>query len=156
MPTPSPPSILLTGDSLISNAPFGNQWYNLTTGLINGAIGQSYKPDQNGYYYARINLTGCISDSSNNIYYNTTGINESLSCQGISIQPNPNTGTFYISSDTKIETMVITDCKGQEIFRAKAVNAGILPLELNVSKGLYLIHLITSSQGVFSKKMIIH
>jgi hypothetical protein len=58
-PVPSPPEIWLDGDSLISNVPEGNQWYN-QSGLIPGADEQTYKPLETGDYYDIVTKWLCL------------------------------------------------------------------------------------------------
>ena len=58
-----------------SDASSGNQWYN-QDGIINGATGQLFTPIGAGYYYVIVtDENGCVSDTSNIIYYGTTEVN---------------------------------------------------------------------------------
>ena len=43
---PRRPVVTYSLDTLRSNAPEGNQWYSLTTGIINGATEPTYKPTE--------------------------------------------------------------------------------------------------------------
>ena len=67
--TPSTPTISLIGDTLFSDAPLGNQWYNLATGAIAGDTGSFYLPLQTGDYFTIVSINGQTSDSSNIIHY---------------------------------------------------------------------------------------
>ncbi|MFC2130268.1 T9SS type A sorting domain-containing protein [Bacteroidota bacterium] len=68
-PLPETPTITEQGDSLISSADFGNQWY-LEGTEIPGAIKQSYYPLQSGNYSVRvIDSIGCESEMSSEYYY---------------------------------------------------------------------------------------
>jgi hypothetical protein len=63
-PVPATPVITLSGDTLYSNSPSGNQWYESTTGLISGATQNWYLPTQGGVYFVIVTIGGCSSDSS--------------------------------------------------------------------------------------------
>lgn len=85
---PATPVIALLDDVLHSDAPAGNQWYN-QDGPIAGATGQDYTISETGYYYARVTLSGCVSDSSNLIYFTPTGTQESVGSGVVRVYPNP-------------------------------------------------------------------
>ena len=100
-PNPERPVVTVTGNSLSSSAPAGNQWYfsvtQTGTGVaIPGAVNQVYIAAQTGWYSTVVNLSGCNSDPSNPEYLLMVGNNE---LQGVSlnIYPVPNTGKFTVS-----------------------------------------------------------
>lgn len=96
-PLPLVPTIQLVDDSLVSNATFGNQWYSIANGLIPDAVSAYYKPSVSGYYYVIVtDSNGCISDSSNHVYYNTQSIQDFSKDALVVIAPNPNDGRFTI------------------------------------------------------------
>jgi len=68
-PIPPAPTITLNGNILESSSTTGNQWYS-DSGLITGATSQLYLPTfANNYYVIVTDAFGCISDTSNIIYY---------------------------------------------------------------------------------------
>ncbi|MCX6231698.1 MAG: T9SS type A sorting domain-containing protein [Bacteroidetes bacterium] len=152
---PSAPQITITGDSLTSNALIGNQWYNLSTGIIPGAEGQSYTPLQSGFYFDIVNLTGCPSDSSNIINFNYTGVNELKENLKIELIPNPNSGSFEVICNEKIQKIEISDMKGQNILKHEYKNLFIIPLHLNLNNGVYLLK-ATTQKGITVLKVIIN
>lgn len=87
---PATPVITQSGDSLISSAPSGNQWYGTATGLVSGATGQYFIPTVEDDYYVIVSLDSCVSEPSNSIYVIITGITGSLVKEGyLTIFPNP-------------------------------------------------------------------
>ena len=58
-PIPPAPVVINTGDTLHSNAPYGNQWYFEGT-LIVGATAQTYVATQDGYYWDVVTINGVL------------------------------------------------------------------------------------------------
>jgi hypothetical protein len=93
--TPPRPVIEQHGDTLVSSAVSGNQWY-MDENIIPGATAQQYLPESSGDYYVTVNLNNCFSDSSSHINIVMTGI-EPLLLSGCSVYPVPNEGIFTAS-----------------------------------------------------------
>ncbi|NVN95897.1 MAG: T9SS type A sorting domain-containing protein [Bacteroidetes bacterium] len=116
---PPTPAISLIGDTLFSDAPLGNQWYNLATGAIAGATASKYHPLQTGDYFTRVSLNGQTSDSSNVIHYIFTGI-ETINANRfhVKVTPNPFTAStnikYYLSEPSQV-SLIIMDITGKEI-----------------------------------------
>jgi hypothetical protein len=153
-PTPITPVITQTGNTLTSNASNGNQWYNLTTGIINSANSQSYNPVQTGNYFTIVTLIGCNSDSSNIIYYINTGINESNS-NHFSIHPNPATDKLTIDfqqlKNLQNTTISIYDIQGKLLLQQAIVQS---QTELNITgfaKGVYVLKVSNDQKRMVSK-----
>lgn len=153
-PTPTTPTISLSGDSLISSVSIGNQWYNLNTGVIPGADGQNFHPIQSGYYFSIVNLIGCPSDSSNILYFNYTGIEEIQDYPKIHLIPNPNAGNFKIICNEEINKIEISDMQGQLIFKQTYSNQNIIPFQLELNKGIYLLKAQTHKRNSVIKVII--
>ena len=142
--TPLPPTPIITQseDTLLSNATTGNQWYNLATGYINNANGQTYTPQQTGSYFVLVALNGCYSDTSNIVYYIYTGIEKIENNSRFSIYPNPANDMVYIklkTSDMSDIVMSIYNSLGQRI---SVNNITSDEFQINVSKynkGIYYI-----------------
>ena len=94
---PPAPVITLSGDTLSSSAPAGNQWYMDGT-LLPGATGQTCIATLTGHYTDVVTLNNCSSVPSNDIYFVKTGI-QPLQATDISIYPVPNEGQFILSYD---------------------------------------------------------
>ncbi len=146
---PVTPIITQTSNTLTSNATAGNQWYNLATGIINGANSQSYNPVQIGNYFVIVILNGCSSDSSNIIYY-TTGIAENNANPfNVKVFPNPftdKTTIEYTLTENENVELTLVDITGQELIKLKneKQSKGTQVVILNASKlnnGIYFYKL---------------
>ncbi len=80
---------------LHSSAPAGNQWYFNGT-MIDGATGQDYQAEEEGFYWTVVTLEGCGSEESNHVEVIFVGLNEPDG-SGFSIHPVPNNGKFVVS-----------------------------------------------------------
>ncbi|WP_298531298.1 T9SS type A sorting domain-containing protein [uncultured Algibacter sp.] len=75
----------------------------------------------------------------------------------ISIYPNPTNGIFYIKnrSSINLEKVFINDVSGRVILGKDITNESIITINLKgVSKGMYLINLLSDS-GIISSKLLI-
>jgi len=101
-PLPETPEISINGETLISDAEQGNQWY-LDDNEIDDATSNSYFPELNGDYFVVVtDENGCISDTSNVIFVNWLGFDSHSSIQ-ITVYPNPFKERLIIESDCKDE-----------------------------------------------------
>ncbi len=80
---------------LHSSATAGNQWY-FNGAMINGATGQDYQAEEEGFYWTVVTLEGCGSEESNHVEVIFVGLNEPDG-SGFSIHPVPNNGKFVVS-----------------------------------------------------------
>lgn len=86
---PATPVITQNGNDLTSSSATGNQWYELTTGIITGAIGQTYTVTVSGDYFVVVSNGTCFSDTSNIIHVTITGIQTIDGNSSIAVFPNP-------------------------------------------------------------------
>ncbi|MFM2307836.1 MAG: putative b-glycosidase, module, Glycoside Hydrolase Family 8 protein, partial [Bacteroidota bacterium] len=87
--TPVTPTISATGQIFSSSAGYGNQWYN-DLGIIAGANNQQYTPVTTGNYFVIVtDSVGCISDTSNSLYFTEVGITDLIRADLFTIYPNP-------------------------------------------------------------------
>ena len=155
---PVSPIITQHGDTLISSFMDGNQWYDDTT-LIIGATNQNYIVLVNGCYdVVEIDSNGCKSRSDTVCF--TTGVNEITNNHGVTIYPNPTSGTFTLSYNSKLPILnsqfKIYDVLGQEVY-SQAIT---IPNQttINVSQlnnGVYFYQLtnnIETYRGKFVKE----
>ena len=93
-----------------SNSATGNQWYSVATGKIIGAVNQTFYPVSNGKYYTVVTKNRCSSLHSDTITINniTTGIDDNWNDDEskIKIIPNPNSGSFKIELNEKINEKI--------------------------------------------------
>lgn len=95
-PKPETPQIYFDGESLISNALEGNQWYN-ENGEIEGANSPSLIITEDGYYYCIINTNNCYSDTSNIEHVIVSGNNRFRRMrEKVLIFPNPASESIYL------------------------------------------------------------
>lgn len=127
------PTVTFDGMQLISDAMDGNQWYN-ENGVIPDATESTYEPTEDGIYYCIVtDMNGCVSDTSNVIEVDLTGLTE-MDVLGFRIFPNPFGGELHIES-TYNETfqiqIIANDGKILEVinhFRGSTViNLAFLP-----------------------------
>jgi hypothetical protein len=88
---------------LHSSAPEGNQWYFNGT-LIDGATGQDYQAEAEGFYWTIVTLEECVSAESNHVEVIFVGLTEPGSA-GFSIFPVPNNGKFVASIVVQAEQL---------------------------------------------------
>jgi hypothetical protein len=161
-PVPQTPVIHQDGDSLISSASEGNQWYD-NTGPIPGATGQVFYPPVEGdYFVAVMSEYGCMSDSSNIIHFLFTGYSEEEVEPAIMVYPNPfqeEINIHFIHTPLSNITLKIIDIMGKEIVYNKVVNTDLQELIIYPSreskKGLYLISILDQNGDLLiSRKLI--
>lgn len=121
-PIPPVPTISANGDTLISSAPVGNQWFYNDILMVNDTS-QFYTVNQSspGYYWTQVTLSGCISDTSNHFYYSTTGFKNDFQA-GLSLCPNPVTNELYIditNSQDKLKVVEIYGMEGDKRYEAQ-------------------------------------
>ncbi len=162
-PTPQTPVITQHGDTLQSNIATGNQWFNLTTGILSGANAIHYIPQVTGNYFVIVTQNSCKSDSSNVIYFNNTGISDYKN-DGISIKlmPNPftqSTTIYYTLNQTLSIRISIHDVTGRELKELidQKQDKGEHQIEFNAGNlpsGVYYFRL-KSGDHIFTEKLIL-
>lgn len=159
-PVPSSPTITLSGTTLISDAPSGNQWYRNSV-LIPGASAQTYTPVENGIYYDIVTWNGCSSDSSNNIDVTVTNLEKHMG-SAYQIFPNPAKDYFIIRSSAPVDKdMKLTFFSNDGIpIRECEVNAELKQNEFlidirNLSPGFYFLMIYNGDKGVIQKLVIL-
>ena len=143
---PPTPSITSNGYVLTSSAASGNQWYHDGT-AVTGATSQTYTvpATEPGWYWTIVTLTGCSSDSSNNIYIQGVGVDEHLS-GNMNIYPVPNNGQFTIAIRSEQETsytIQVFNSMGVKVYgdiSLRVSGNSLIPVDLGkVAAGLYTV-----------------
>lgn len=158
-PVPPTPVITQYGNSLISSAYYGNQWYQEGI-LIPGAINQVYQPAMNANYFDIVTLNGCASEPSNEIYFVMIGSYQPENSPFL-IEPNPAMDFIVIRSKTAmpdIEKIQIFTIQGkeEETFHVDPL-AGKSNMTLNIQHlqpGLYFL-VISTKYEKFAYKLIV-
>ncbi|MCX6230308.1 MAG: M6 family metalloprotease domain-containing protein [Bacteroidetes bacterium] len=118
--SPPIPTITQVGNTLISDAPTGNQWFCSSTGFISGAAGTTYNPTHSDSYYVIVTVNNCEAPyRSNIINFIYTGVAEDiLNLNHIKVFPNPftdNTNILYTLTSSENVLVTLVDITGKEI-----------------------------------------
>jgi D-alanyl-D-alanine carboxypeptidase len=144
---PTTPVITQFCNDLHSDAPLGNQWYDIN-GPISGATNQVFNVLLDGDYYVVVSLSGCSSDTSNHIYVNLTGIDRIESDLIFSLYPNParnNICQNIYSDRSGIASMNVYDMYGEMVFSndkigiQQGVNFTSYDFPAGLKSGIYFI-----------------
>lgn len=153
VPLPPKPNIIRVNDSLLSNAPSGNQWYLVGFGPFPNGTNQSFVPATAGSYFVTVTVNGCTSPSSDTIAFvgsATQALNGNLP---LKVWPNPSNGDWFIQvqnenqgTETQFE---LSDLTGKTIRRESSVigQSNYQIRSEGLTSGLYLLKVI---QGVKS------
>jgi hypothetical protein len=156
---PLPVNITQNGATLISSAAYGNQWYEVALGLLNGATSQTYLPTQNGNYYAVVtDYNGCVVNSDT-LQYLSTGIEANALSDNVKIYPNPTTGMINIELNRVGSNcnVIITNIIGASIYETTLENPDGTIKTIDLSKypnGIYFVGLKTQQSELRTKVII--
>ncbi len=156
-PKPITPIITQNGNTLNSNASFGNQWYN-SGGKIVGATNATYTITSSDSFYCLVTLDACSSDTSNTIYAMFSGMNEGDFHHELQVYPNPFSAqtTIETSIEMKDASLRLSNCYGQVVREIKGINGHAFVLNrLDLSSGLYFIQLVQAEKIIATKKLIL-
>lgn len=156
-PIPATPLISEQGDTLTSSAPTGNQWFYNGTLLVNDTS-RTYlvNPGFPGSYWTKVTLNNCASDTSNHIYYTTTGLNK-IDKPGITIFPDPASTNLLIEiagGKGPIKYVEIYELTGARVFETQSDKNRIVVNVETYLDGIYIIKVKTETSfwtGKFCK-----
>lgn len=159
-PTPPQPVIVQTGDSIISDAPAGNQWYDVS-GSIPGATSQVFLPVLNGMYRDIVTLNGCVSTPSNWVNFVLTTVN-TTSHSLVRIYPNPAVNNIHLETYLDRPSNIIVNLMNITGTNVKTVDLGNHPKGLaksivdcnDVREGIYFLK-VTTNYDSFVQKVIL-
>jgi hypothetical protein len=153
-PIPETPTITVTGDTLFSSIPIGNQWFYNGILLVNDTnqiyIVSPYLP---GYYWTQVTLNGCVSDTSNHIYYNITGFNYNVKT-GLTLYPNPATTNVILefpNINVVNKFIEIYTAEGKMIFETHSTQNRFNINVEDYPKGVYFVKLKTDESNFIEK-----
>ena len=128
-----------------------------------GVTGSSFNPSSAGVGAQIVTYTftdgnGCTGTATANIQVNAcVGVVETTLASGVTVFPNPNNGSFTISTNANIAVLelMLTDIQGRVVFSSMENNipAGFakqISLE-NESAGLYLLHISANGEQKMEK-----
>ncbi len=156
---PAAPTVTFSNGTLSTTATASSYQWHLNGNAINGATSQNYTPTQNGNYTLVItDATGCSSQSTNTSVTGV-GIFNVVNNMTVTINPNPSTGMFFISTGnyTGTFTLTVLDMAGREVM-TQTVNGQLqqYPLDLsNVGDGVYIVRL-SNGNAVNHSRVIVY
>jgi hypothetical protein len=159
-PTPATPVITHHGDTLVSSADAGNQWY-LDGVEIPGANGKEHVAVYAGNYSVMVTLNGCSSALSNSILILPVSVRDDSFGRIFEIFPNPNNGKFDIKIETDKEfagTLEVYNNLGTIIWQHEKIvinGTTITHVDLQeVPAGTYTVVIRNNNNSVFKKVLI--
>ncbi len=154
-PSPTVPTIGLSGGDLVVSTPYGVQWY-FNGSAILGETDTNHTALANGYYQVEVsNIYGChaISDS---VLMTTVGIIDNPETL-IIIYPNPATTSIKIRTQSKdISKLTMINSTGQ-VVKELSFNAKNEGTSLNVedlASGIYTM-IFSSEEGMLVRHLMI-
>jgi hypothetical protein len=116
-PLPAAPVITQVGNVLSSPYASGNQWFKDGSAIV-GATGQTYTATTTGLYSAAVIVNGCLSPLSNTIGFVVTGVNTTLTSEGIVIGPSPVRDRLFVEykgNGTGVWQLQLIDLNGHVV-----------------------------------------
>jgi hypothetical protein len=160
-PLPATPVITQHGDTLISSAVTGNQWY-MNGVIIAGATAQQHIAVYTGNYTVVVTTGDCSSGASNSILVLPVSISDIEVSHEFEVYPNPNHGQFNIkvTSSKPVELNIeIFNNVGALLWKQEKVTIDgtyICPVDLDhVSNGVYLVSVRNSKTNLVKRVVII-
>jgi N-acetylneuraminic acid mutarotase len=107
--------------------------------LIAGETSQSFTATSNGNYAVMVTENNC-TDTSSCVNITGIGINEWTSAINMAISPNPNAGSFFVSSgkEGQFKTIEILNFLG-EVVKVISTIDSITKFDMNDRKGVFLV-----------------
>jgi hypothetical protein len=157
LPPQAPPTITQRGDTLISSAASGYQWY-FNSAVLAGDTGSFIVATETGIYVVETtNDYDCHGYSQQGLVYTISGI-QSFDKSPARLYPNPNNGNFVIEFADKEEREVsVTDLLGQQILPfTKVVQRQEFDFS-SFSDGIYLLKIerVDNSGSTVFKQVVI-
>lgn len=151
--SPETPVITFQDSLLLSSAGNGNQWYEATTGLIDGADQQQFAPSSTGSYYVIVSDALCSSYPSEPYVFEIADIDsvQSISGDRPVIYPNPVRSALYIKindTDAGILTWQVYE-PGGRLMDSDFVQSTAGEAAIDVSglgPGLYVLRIIYGNE----------
>ena len=134
------PVITLSGLTLTSNQPAGNQWY-FNDSIISGATAVTYTAAATGnYFVVTTNGYGC-ADTSATQFVLVNGIAQ-IDASAVNIYPSPNNGSFFITCTEALPAQLkIMDINGRLVY-SRAITDKTTGIETpNLEQGIYAVTL---------------
>ena len=144
---PTPPTISVSGDTLLSSPALTYQWYDVTTGAIAAGIFQYYVATLGGNYYVCITDAFGCSACSDTVHIDQEGINDPGFSDAFSVYPNPAHDKITLSNSgntTQQFSLSMQDITGR-VVKEELIsfinNKATISLN-DLAKGSYLLQLL--------------
>ncbi len=148
---PTTPSIVLNLGTLISDAATGNQWYELSTGIITGATNADFTPTESGNYFVIVTDGSCFSDSSNIVQITMVGVESNKNNNAIMVYPNPVSNELFITANGNDNVgFEILNAMGRIVYKGSLVNKTMVETSA-FANGVYVIKLDNGKTFEFKK-----
>ena len=128
-----------------------------------GVSGSTFSPTSAGLglhtaIYSYTDANGCEGITSVNVQVNAcVGLAENILANGVSVYPNPNSGTFIVSANVNVNelTLEMLDLQGRVVFSSieNNIQSGFtkqINME-NVANGVYMLRITTNKEQVSLK-----
>ncbi|MCX6249963.1 MAG: aryl-sulfate sulfotransferase [Bacteroidetes bacterium] len=152
---PPAPTITQTGDSLISSASSGNQWF-LNNNAIPGATGQILVPSSNGSYQVQVtDINNCTSPLSETFNVTWMGTEQMTNMEAFSVFPNPTTGIITITAssfNTRYFETAIFNSIGRQLMNKQ--NSRIIDLS-EFENGIYYLTIKSLNNKLVTRKIVL-
>jgi hypothetical protein len=155
------PTISQQGQTLVSSASSGNQWY-LNDSLLNDSTSQVITPSLPGLYYTAINdtVTGCQLYSDTLVWLPNTG--DANSRIGLKVGPVPSPGyfnvSFYMSTSADLD-IAFYDVLGQKVWEqdyGTFTGAFSHQLSTTLASGVYFMKIFHGSDTYEYPVLVTH
>ncbi len=149
-PKPDKPTIVISGDTLISNSETGNIWF-FEGAQIDYATSNKFFPRLEGNYSTKVIKNGCLSDESDQVYYNHPDFDYTR----FNIYPNPARNILMIEPFIEIEKsqIHIVNMSGQ-LLKEQVIGDGRSEVDIsNLRAGIYCI--MFDSNGYTESKVFV-
>lgn len=151
---PEKPSVTMTGDSLVSSAVSGNQWF-LDGDLIPGATGQYLVITKPGSYQVQVSSAeGCQSPMSDPYVVVGTGAEKNL--PEVKIWPNPTNGIVHLAVSGVNDgafSVTVLDHLGRTLVTSRSPE--LIDLS-GLADGLYFIAVMNDHSDPVIRKVILN
>ena len=130
------------------------QWVNCANNIaIVGATAQSYTATANGNYKVVVTSANC-SDTSACISVTTVGVEKYAANINVSIYPNPNNGSFVVTTTENAKTIVVSDLLGNELLSVTPTNPSTTIILSTQANGIYFVKISTDNAQIIKRIVI--
>lgn len=153
-PSPDQPFIQSNGNTLVSSATAGNQWF-LNGEPIMGATGQFYTATESGFYSVQVTINGCPSILSEILNHVLVSTRELEGGQDLLVFPNPSTAllniTYKDQRGAPIPLVELFDARGMSIQTYQNTNQ----IEMaHLAAGLYFVRIMDWDGSIIQSESV--